>query len=108
MVRSIPFIERRRFARHPATGFACAVGHPRDRGDATLATLNLCDLSGGGLSADTACRLPLSGSVTVMLPPDAASCLPAHSRVGRVIRCQPTGNQFRVAVAFDEPPMAAG
>ncbi len=107
MVKTVPFIERRRFPRTSTDAKATAVSGNWWESP-SLARLALRDLSTGGLSADCEVALPLSEMVTVLLPSDSLSDRLTGNRTGRVVRCRRLGEAYHVAVAFDQPAMAAG
>ena len=67
-------------------------------------SLALRDLSLGGLSA--ICQLPVGKGerVSVFFPPQGASR--GWDAYGRVLRCEPSGLGYRVAVEFDALPAA--
>lgn len=106
MVRTVPFIERRRFPRLTADGTALAVSADAEE-TASVSKLNLSDLSDGGLSARSSIAMPVASPVTVILPTDASVFHTRLSRIGRVVRCYPTGGGYHVAVAFDVPAVVA-
>jgi len=107
MVKTVPFIERRRFPRQSTDAKATAVSGNWWESP-SLARLALRDLSSGGLSAHCAVALPLAEMVTVLLPTEPLSNRLTGNRTGRVVRCRRLGEAFHVAVAFDQPPMVAG
>ena len=67
-------------------------------------SLALRDLSVGGLSALTQTPLLEGERVTVFFPPQGASR--GWDAFGRVIRCEPSGMGYRIAVEFDPLPAA--
>jgi hypothetical protein len=68
-------------------------------------SLSLRDLSLGGLAAISDVPLQPGEKLSVFFPPSGANRgWDAH---GRVIRCNWTGNGYRIAVEFDPIPMAA-
>lgn len=102
MVRTVPFIERRRYQRTDAAGAAFALLLDR-RHDSLLARLSLRDLSDGGLSATSPVALPVARTVTVSLPSEGVT-----EQAGRVVRCRRQGRDFDIAVAFATYPTIAG
>ena len=68
-------------------------------------SLHLRDLSLGGLSAISQIALNKDESLTVFFPPQGQNR--GWDAFGRVIRCEPSGFGYRVAVAFDPVPLAA-
>ena len=73
----------------------------------TLTVLNLAlrDLSVGGLSALTPTPLRVGERVAVFFPLQSAQR--GWDASGRVLRCEPAALGYRVAVEFDDLPMAA-
>jgi hypothetical protein len=67
-------------------------------------SLSLRDLSLGGLSAVTDAPVSAGERVSVYFPPEGLR--QGWDAYGRVIRCQPSGVGYRVAVAFDPLPAA--
>jgi hypothetical protein len=67
-------------------------------------SLALRDLSVGGLSALSQTALDHGERVTVFFPPQGASR--GWDAYGRVIRCEPSGMGYRVALEFDPLPAA--
>lgn len=67
-------------------------------------SLALRDLSFGGLSAITQEPLQKGERVTVFFPPQGA--LRGWDAYGKVLRCDPSGFGYRIAVAFDPLPAA--
>jgi len=67
-------------------------------------SLALRDLSLGGLSAVTDAPVKAGERISVFFPPEGASR--GWDAYGRVIRCQPTGDGYRLAVAFEYRPAA--
>ena len=69
--------------------------------------LNLAmrDLSMGGLSANSQTPVDQGERVSVYFPPQGVQR--GWDALGRVIRCQPGGFGYRIAVEFDPIPMAA-
>ena len=68
-------------------------------------SLSLRDLSMGGLSAISQSPVQRGERVSVFFPPQGAHR--GWDALGRVIRCQPSGFGYRIAVEFDPMPMAA-
>jgi len=66
--------------------------------------LSLRDLSVGGLSAISQTPLDAGERLTVFFPPQGASR--GWDAFGRVLRCEPSGLGYRVAVEFDPLPAA--
>jgi hypothetical protein len=64
----------------------------------------LRDLSIGGLSATSPTPIGRGERLTVFFPPQGPSR--GWDAYGRVIRCDPSGAGYRVAVAFDPLPAA--
>jgi hypothetical protein len=98
--------DRRMFERTPAQGVA--QGHRLDhtlqaRRNPRL-TLNLRDLSLGGLSALANDPLEQGESVAVTFPQRGLN--PGWNASGRVIRCRPSPCGYQVAIEF-EPLLAA-
>jgi hypothetical protein len=67
-------------------------------------SLALRDLSVGGISAISQTPLEHGERLTVFFPPQGASR--GWDAYGRVIRCEPSGMGYRVAVEFDPLPAA--
>lgn len=67
--------------------------------------LSLRDLSLGGLSAISQTALGSGERVNVFFPPQGINR--GWDALGRVIRCEPSGFGYRIAVEFDPMPMAA-
>src|SRR5256714_10609544 len=67
-------------------------------------TLSMRDLSLGGLSAISDVPMQAGERVTVFFPPTVG--LGGWDAYGRVIRCQPSGLGYRIAVQFDMLPAA--
>jgi hypothetical protein len=67
--------------------------------------LALRDLSIGGLSAISQARVERGERVSVFFPPQGVHR--GWDALGRVIRCEPSGFGYRVAVEFEPMPMAA-
>ena len=67
-------------------------------------SLKLRDLSDGGLCAESQTALDRGEQITVFFPPQGASR--GWDAYGRVIRCEPIGFGYRVAVQFDLLPAA--
>jgi PilZ domain len=67
--------------------------------------LALRDLSMGGLSAISQSKVDRGERVNVFFPPQGAQR--GWDALGKVIRCEPSGFGFRIAVEFDPLPMAA-
>ena len=68
-------------------------------------SLALRDLSLGGLSAISDIAIKAGERLSVFFPPQGTNR--GWDAFGRVIRCDPSGMGFRVAVEFDPLPMAA-
>ncbi len=68
-------------------------------------SLALRDLSLGGLSAISHTPLDAGERLTVFFPPQGTQR--GWDAYGRVIRCEPSGFGYRVAVEFDPMPAAA-
>lgn len=67
-------------------------------------SLSLRDLSLGGLSALTQTPMAKGERISVFFPPQGASR--GWDAYGRVIRCEPSGMGYRVAMEFDPLPAA--
>jgi PilZ domain len=67
-------------------------------------SLALRDLSVGGMSALSQTPLDCGERVSVFFPPQGASR--GWDAYGRVIRCEPSGLGYRIAVEFDPLPAA--
>jgi hypothetical protein len=67
-------------------------------------SLTVRDLSLGGLSAASTMPLEAGERLSFAFPADHG--LNGWDAVGRVIRCQPIGSGYRVAVEFDPLPAA--
>jgi hypothetical protein len=63
------------------------------------------DLSMGGLSAISQTPVPQGERVSVYFPPQGVHR--GWDALGRVIRCEPSGFGYRIAVEFEPLPMAA-
>lgn len=70
-----------------------------------LVTLALRDLSVGGLSALVDVPVSAGERLSVSFPPQGLNR--GWEAFGRVVRCQPSGAGYRIAVAFDALPAAA-
>ena len=68
-------------------------------------SLAVRDVSVGGLSALVDMPVPAGERLSVSFPPQAGRR--GWDAYGRVIRCQPSGAGYRIAVAFDAMPAAA-
>lgn len=68
-------------------------------------SLSLRDLSLGGLSAISQIAICKDERLAVFFPPQGANR--GWDAWGRVIRCEPSGFGYRIAVAFDPLPAAA-
>jgi len=68
-------------------------------------SLALRDLSLGGLSAISNIAIKAGERLSVFFPPQGINR--GWDAQGRVIRCDPSGVGYRVAVEFDPLPMAA-
>jgi len=68
-------------------------------------SLALRDLSLGGLSAISDIAIKAGERLSVFFPPQGTNR--GWDAFGRVIRCDPSGMGYRVAVEFDPLPMAA-
>jgi hypothetical protein len=67
-------------------------------------SLALRDLSVGGLSAIAQLPIDRGERISVFFPPQGA--MRGWDAYGRVIRCEPSGLGYRVAVQFDALPAA--
>jgi hypothetical protein len=100
-------LERRMFPRREI--HTCAEGHRLDH--STVArrqphlSLNLRDVSAGGLSALADTPLLRGEHISVSIPGTYPGM--GWNAMGRVIRCEPSGMGYRVAVEFDSLPAAA-
>jgi hypothetical protein len=99
------YVERRRHARHRARLRAEA-----RRLDNTLLAkrsprlaLTVGDISEGGLSAVTRSPVEVGERLAVLFSPDQPARI--GRTLGRVIRCEPVANGWRIAMRFD--PMQA-
>jgi hypothetical protein len=75
-----------------------------------LVAMALRDLSMGGLSAISPMPLTQGERLTVSFPPQTigdGQLRGGWDAVGRVVRCQPSVLGYRVAVEFEQRPMAA-
>jgi hypothetical protein len=102
-----PWAERRMFPRKEI--HAEVMGHRLDhtvqaRQDPRL-SLTLRDLSLGGLSAISDRPVGKGEHLTVVFP--SQGTMRGWDAMGRVIRCDPSGMGYRVAVEFDPLPAAA-
>ena len=68
-------------------------------------TLDLRDLSVGGLSALTQLPLATGERMAVFFPPEGVQR--GWNACGQVVRCEPTALGYRVALQFDPLPSAA-
>lgn len=66
---------------------------------------SVCDLSVGGLSAVTGKPVQRGERISVCFP--AQGLQRGWDAMGRVIRCEPSGMGYRVAVEFEAMPLAA-
>ncbi len=106
--------ERRMFPRRPANAQArCKrVDHALPALRHPALTLSLRDLSLGGLSAISETPLQRGERLTVSFPAQGVFSVGSARRngwdtAGRVIRCEPSGLGYRVAVEFDAVLAAA-
>jgi hypothetical protein len=67
-------------------------------------SLALRDLSAGGLSAISQTPMHHGERVTIFFPPQGASR--GWDAYGRVVRCEPSGMGYRVALEFETLPAA--
>jgi hypothetical protein len=68
-------------------------------------TMNLRDLSAGGLSGITPTPLAAGERIAVSFPQQGMRM--GWGACGRVLRCEPAGNGYQVAVEFESLPTAA-
>lgn len=68
-------------------------------------SLALRDLSLGGLSAISQVAIKAGERLSVFFPPQGMNR--GWDAIGRVLRCEPSGFGYRLAVEFDPLPMAA-
>ncbi len=99
--------ERRVFPRKEVNGHVESrrVDHSIEAQRSPRLTLTLRDLSLGGLSAISDVPVNKGERLAVYFPPEGYQR--GWDAAGRVIRCQPSGTGYRVALAFDPLPMAA-
>jgi hypothetical protein len=89
--------DRRTFARRRAEGVAHAsVGK---RGEPV--SLELSDVSAGGIGAWTNRALSRGQSIELAFPPNGTKI--GFVARGRVVRCEPSAFGYRVGVQFDRP-----
>ena len=98
--------ERRMFPRKEITAKVegLRLDHSIDARQQPQLSFNLRDLSIGGLSAISPTPVNRGERLTVFFPPQGPSR--GWDAYGRVIRCDPSGAGYRVAVAFDPLPAA--
>ncbi len=99
--------ERRVFPRKEVHGHVESrrVDHSIDAQRNPRLSLTLRDLSLGGLSAISDVPVMRGERLAVFFPPEGSKR--GWDAAGRVIRCQPSGTGYRVALEFDPLPMAA-
>ncbi|MGB7159565.1 MAG: PilZ domain-containing protein [Tepidisphaeraceae bacterium] len=99
--------ERRIFPRREVHGHVESrrVDHSIEAQRNPRLSLTLRDLSLGGLSAISDVPVRRGERLAVFFPPQGATR--GWDAAGRVIRCQPSGTGYRVALEFDPLPMAA-
>jgi hypothetical protein len=99
--------ERRMFPRRETT--QAVVGRRLDHSVVArrqpVLELSLRDVSVGGLSAVTGTPLTPGERIAVAFPPEGLRL--GWDARGRVIRCEPTMDGYRVAVEFESTPSAA-
>ena len=101
-----PWLDRRLFPRKEihATVVSQRLDHTIDARQMPRLNLMLRDLSLGGLSAICDHPLQQGEHLTVFFPQNGA--LRGWDAFGRVLRCDPSGMGYRVAVEFDPLPAA--
>ncbi|MDQ3625491.1 MAG: PilZ domain-containing protein [Verrucomicrobiota bacterium] len=99
--------ERRVFPRKEVSGHVESrrVDHTIEAQRNPRLSLTLRDLSLGGLSAISDVPVNAGERLAVFFPPQGATR--GWDAAGRVIRCQPSGMGYRVALEFEQLPMAA-
>jgi hypothetical protein len=99
--------DRRLFPRREAHGpvAACRMDHSLSARREPLVRMELRDVSLGGLSALSDVPMDRGERIIVRMPPQGLQ--EAWGAHGRVLRCEPSGTGYRVAVEFDPMPMAA-
>lgn len=97
------YFERRRHPRRQASGQVSAVvrqpGHKPDD-PAKMLTLDLIDLSDGGIGAVSQEPLAVGSRITVFFPPHGAE--PGFDLAGEVVRCHAKEDRHRIGIALDE------
>ena len=97
------YFERRRHPRRKACGQVTAVirepGHEQDD-PAKMLTLDLIDLSEGGIGAASQEPITIGSRITVFFPPHGAE--PGFDLAGEVVRCVSKDNLHNIGVALDE------
>jgi hypothetical protein len=99
--------ERREFPRREVHGHVESrrMDHSVDAQRRPQLSLTLRDLSIGGLSAISDTPVMKGERLAVFFPPQGSKR--GWDAAGRVVRCQPSGTGYRVALQFDPMPMAA-
>jgi hypothetical protein len=99
--------DRRLFPRREARGAvaACRLDHSIPARREPLVIMELRDLSIGGLSALSDVAMHCGERIIVRMPPQGPQA--PWGAYGRVLRCEPSGTGYRVAVEFDPMPAAA-
>ncbi len=99
--------DRRIFPRKQARGpvMARRLDHALPARQQPLVQMDLRDVSLGGLSALSDVPMTCGERVSVQLPSQGLTA--PWSAYGRILRCEPSGMGYRVAVEFDPLPAAA-
>lgn len=97
------YFERRRHPRRKAAGQVTAVIREpdADKDDpAKMLTLDLVDLSDGGIGASSLQPITVGSRITVFFPPHGPE--PGFDLAGEVVRCVSRDNLHTIGVALDE------
>ena len=99
--------ERRMFPRkeYNARVAGRRLGHTLEARREPMLNLSLRDVSMGGLSAISQTELGEGERISVFFPP--AGIQKGWDACGRVIRCEPSGFGYKIAVEFERMPLAA-
>ena len=97
------YFERRRHPRRQARGQVTAViRHPgADQDDPSkMLTIDLMDLSEGGIGAVSQEPIAIGSRITVFFPPHGPE--PGFDLAGEVVRCRSKDSLHRIGIALDE------
>lgn len=101
-----PVTERRMFERKPTQGLAQGrrLDHTLHARQNPRLSLNLRDISMGGLSAISEQPVQQGERISVMVP--SRGLCSGWDAFGRVVRCEPAAFGYDVAIEFDSLPAA--